>query len=135
MAWVVDTCLILDVLDADPVHGAGSAALLDRCAPQGLVVCPVTYIELAPAFNGDRGQEDFFLRQINVNFNEGWTRRDTECAHAAWDRYVRGKRKQKMAKRPIAGIQIGAFAERFQGLLTRNPADFRSVFPALAITP
>ena len=30
-------------------------------------------------------------------------------------------------------LLIGAFATRFQGLLTRNTADFRPVFPALTI--
>jgi predicted nucleic acid-binding protein len=133
MAWVVDTCLILDVLDADPEHGVASAEMLDRYASRGLVVCPVTYIELAPAFDGDRKREEFFLRSINVEFALDWTWRDTENAHSAWLRCVRQKRSGDVRKRPIADIQIGAFSERFQGLLTRNSEDFRSVFPILIL--
>ena len=34
-------------------------------------------------------------------------------------------------KRPIADILTGAFASRFDGLLSRNPADFESNFPSL----
>jgi predicted nucleic acid-binding protein len=135
MAWVVDTCLVLDVLDADPLHGPSSAALLDRHASDGLTVCPVTYIELAPAFDGDHQKEEFFLRQINVDWRSEWTRADTENAHAAWARYVERKRKGKGPSRPLADIQIGAFAERHQGLLTRNKGDFRPVFPSLVIRP
>ncbi len=135
MAWVVDTCLVIDVLDADPTHGKASARLLDRHARQGLVVCPVTYVELAPAFEGKREEEEFFLRQINVGFWENWTPQDTEQAHAAWSRYVLGKRSGKCPKRPIADILIGAFAQRFDGLLTRNADDFRPVFPDLRIKP
>ena len=40
MAWVVDTCLLIDVAEADPAFGVASAALIDskrakgwRCAP------------------------------------------------------------------------------------------------------
>lgn len=135
MAWVVDTCLILDVLDADPAHGEHSAELLDAFAPAGLVICPVTYIELAPAFEGDREKEEFFLQQVNVDFRVNWSRADTEHAHAAWNRYVLNKRRGTSPKRPIADIQIGAFSERFDGLLTRNPDDFRPTFPALTIKP
>ena len=135
MAWVVDTCLLLDVLEADPVHGEHSAALLDRYAAEGLVICPVSYIELAPAFDGNAEQEEFFLQQIIADCRENWTWQDTENSHAAWNRYVAMKRKGKTPKRPIADIQIGAFSERYQGLLTRNPEDFQPVFPKLVIKP
>ena len=135
MAWVVDTCLVLDVLDADPKHGTDSARLLDRYARWSLVICPVSYIELAPAFGGDKQQQDFFLQQMNVAFSESWLLQDTENAHAAWNRYVGKKRRGRIVKRPIADVQIGAFSERFQGLLTRNSADFKGIFPALAIKP
>ena len=33
MAWVVDTCLLIDVAEADPAFGIGSAKLLDTNAP------------------------------------------------------------------------------------------------------
>lgn len=133
MAWVVDTCLILDVLEDDPAFGIGSAELIDRYAPKGLVVCPVTYIELSPAFGGDMGRQNFFLKEINVSFSESWTWQDSASAHAAWNRYVEAKRQGSIPRRPIADIQIGAFAQRFQGLLTRNPRDFKSIFPKLRI--
>lgn len=51
MAWVVDTCLLIDVAEADPRFGVLSAQLLDRQRPVGLVICPVSDVELAPVFN------------------------------------------------------------------------------------
>jgi len=36
MPWVVDTCLVIDVLDADPEYGAISADLLDGMSTEGL---------------------------------------------------------------------------------------------------
>jgi len=133
MPWVVDTCLLIDVLDDDPAFGRDSARLIDDKAPEGLVVCPVSFVELAPAFLGDRHRQEYFLRQINVDFGVDWTWLDTENAFAAWHRYTAGKRAGKLPKRPIADVQIGAFAVRFQGLLTRNRGHFTAVFPDLPI--
>jgi hypothetical protein len=53
MAWVVDTCMLIDVLEDDPRFGRSSALTLDSYAAEGLVVCPITYAELSPAFLGD----------------------------------------------------------------------------------
>lgn len=132
MAWVVDTCVIIDVLDADPQFGMPSAKLLDVRAVDGLVICPVSFIELAPAFQGDWQQQEYFLRQIRIQTVEGWILTDTRNAYQAWRRYVAVKRQNSLVRRrPIADIQIGAFAQRFQGLITRNPDDFSKFFPQL----
>lgn len=48
MAWVVDTCLVLDVAMRDPVFGVATANLFDAKRSEGLVLCPVSYVELAP---------------------------------------------------------------------------------------
>ena len=66
MSWVVDTCLIIDVLEADPDFGEASAELLDSMMVKGLVICPVSYVELAPAFLGDRKRQDEFLSAIGT---------------------------------------------------------------------
>ncbi len=133
MAWVVDTCLIIDVLDDDPAFGAASARLIDSKAPDGLVACPVTFIELAPAFLGDIERQQHFLNAINVDCDVDWTWLDTQHAFDAWQRHATRRRAGRVRKRPVADIQIGAFATRFQGLLTRNPDDFSLVFPHLPI--
>lgn len=133
MAWVVDTCLLIDVAEADPVFGAASAALLDAKRPEGLTICPVTYAELAPVFNGDATFQNEFLSNLGVVWVETWTLADTVAAHAAWHRYVAGKRAGRIPKRPVADVLIGAFAGLRDGLLTRNEGDFRAVFPALKL--
>ncbi len=40
MPWVVDTCLLIDIADADPAFAAVSAALLDDKRTDGLVFFP-----------------------------------------------------------------------------------------------
>jgi hypothetical protein len=53
MTRVMDTCVVIDVLEGDPEFGRPSARLLDKMAGEGLALCPVSYVELAPAFLGD----------------------------------------------------------------------------------
>jgi predicted nucleic acid-binding protein len=133
MAWLVDTCLLIDIAEADPSFGISSAQLLDNTRPQGLIVCPVSYVELAPVFGGDERAQQEFLYHLSVNWREPWTEADTRAAATGWNRYVLARRSDKMRKRPLADVLIGGFAMRFQGLLTRNPGDFESVFPQLTI--
>ena len=133
MAWVVDTCVLIDVLEDDPAFGQVSALALDAHAAEGLTICPVTYAELAPSFNGDQTLQDEFLTGVGVDFHQDWTWEDTLCSHEAWHSFIQRKRKGLVPKRPLADILIGAFAFRHQGLITRNPDDFKAAFPALEL--
>lgn len=131
--WVIDTCLLIDVLDDDPTFGEASAELIDTHIPEGLSISPVTYAELAPAFQGERTLQDEFLAAVGVSFHQDWTWEDTLRTHIAWHEHIRRRRRQGGPKRPLADLLIGSFASRFEGLLTRNPDDFRSAFPELEL--
>lgn len=133
MAWVIDTCILLDVLDADPRFGRASAAGIDRRRGAGLTVCPVTLIEMAPAFLGEWRRAVEFLTQLGVDLQSGWTSADTRAAFSAWHRQVEHKRAGRSPRRPVADIQIGAYALRHTGLLTRKVADFQALFPTLKV--
>lgn len=133
MAWVVDTCLLLDVLDDDPAFGETSALCMDRYRPEGLTICPVTLVEMAPAFLGEWRRAEEFLGGIGVDLGGDWHAADTRGAFMAWHRYVQTKRAGQTPRRPVADILIGAFAVRRSGLLTRNGDDFRRWFPSLNI--
>jgi hypothetical protein len=99
----------------------------------GLVICPMTYAELSPAFQGDRALQDEFLAEVGVDFRQDWLRTDTLRAHQGWNQFIDQRRSRQLPKRPLADILIGAFAIRFQGLITRNPEDFKQVFPLLPL--
>ena len=132
MIWVVDTCVVIDVLENDPEFGQASATLLDRMAPEGIALCPVSYVELAPAFLGDQRRQNEFLNGIGIQYTISWSWQDTQNAHRAWERHINLYRR-KVLRRPVADMFIGAFAAERHGLLTRNTADFRLVFPTLKI--
>ncbi len=133
MAWVVDTCVVLDVATGDPRFGAASARHLTQRLAAGLVVCPVTVVELGPAFRGELGMLRSFLRGAGIAHGENWQSEDTEAAHAGFCRYVAAKREGSAGRRPVADLLIGGFACRFEGLITRNPGHFTPWFPSLAV--
>ncbi|MBP6601064.1 MAG: type II toxin-antitoxin system VapC family toxin [Verrucomicrobiales bacterium] len=133
MNWVVDTCVVLDVFGNDPEFGLRSAKLLERKWKDGLEISPVTFVELAPAFDGDLEEQKRFLNQAGIQFPGGWNIEDTETAHEAWNRHIRERRSGSLPKRPIADLLIGAFAVKRRGLITRNPNDFRRNFPGMEI--
>jgi predicted nucleic acid-binding protein len=133
MAWVVDTCLLLDIGLDDPQFAEKTELLLAGRSGEGLVICPVTFVELAPAFSGNTKPLEEFLFSLGIEYREDWIWQDTTTANAAWSHYVEKRRARQTAKRPVADVLIGAFACRFQGLLTRNAGDFSKIFPQLPI--
>lgn len=133
MPWVIDTCVLLDVLMEDSTFGPSSAQILEICLEEGLVICPMTYTELSPALQGNRALQDEFLTGVGVSFRQDWIWADTLRAHQAWNEFVRRKRSGQLPRRPLADVLIGAFASRFQGLITRNPDDFTKLFPSLPL--
>ena len=130
-AWVVDTCVVLDVALNDTAHGVKSAQLLSSNLRDGLVICPVTFVELSPAFGGNVTELKRFLRGAQIGWEEPWTLVDTETASDGWWRYVGQKRQGMVPRRPVADLLIGAFACRAYGLITRNPTDFKPFYPGL----
>jgi predicted nucleic acid-binding protein len=133
MAWVVDTSVLLDVRVGHPVHGAASAECLQRHASAGLVICPITLIEMAPAFRGDLASERAWLEGLGITTREAWLTEDTEAAHRLWHEAIERKRQGLAPRRPVADVLIAAFALRFDGLITRNETDFRTIAPQLAL--
>jgi len=129
MAWVVDTCLLLDIGFDDPHFAVKSEQLLDSKSSDGLVICPVTYVELAPAFGGQTKPLEDFLLNLGIDYRGDWTWADTREANGMWAAHVRRRRARKAMKRPVADVLIAAFASRFEGLLTRNSSDFASLLP------
>lgn len=133
MNWIVDTCIVIDILENDPEFGLVSANFLEGHLSDGLEISPITLVELAPAFHGDLEEQKTFLRLAGIQFENSWSVQDTEEAHRAWHRHIMGRRKGNVRKRPVADLLIGAFAMNRRGLITRNAGDFRKAFPDLNI--
>ncbi len=134
MAWVLDTSVLLDIRIGHPLEWAeASATCLEKHAADGLLICPVTFIEMAPAFHGDLPAERVWLENLGISSHEPWLEEDTERSHALWNSFIVRKRSSEVGKRPIADVLIAGFALRFQGVITRNESDFRSVAQQLTV--
>ena len=133
MIWVVDTCVLIDLLKADPSFSKVSSAALQSKMDEVLTIAPITYVELAPAFRGDVHSQDEFLDALWIQYDFGGNRDDVLAAHKAWHEHVLRKRSGIVGKRPIADIMIGAYAMQKGGLITRNESDFRLLYPNLTI--
>ncbi len=81
MAWVVDTSVLLDIHVDDPTFGNRSGQCLLRYLPDGLVICPVSYVELAPAFSGDGSLQQAFLQEAGVDWLQPWTSLDAAASY------------------------------------------------------
>lgn len=79
------------------------------------------------------GRQNKFLTEIGIDYTMPWDWSHTQQAHKAWDGYVSKRREYRLKKRPVADILIGSYACKIGGLITRNEADFRSIFPSLLI--
>lgn len=133
MIWVVDTCILIDLLRGDKTFAAVSAKALQMKCQTGLAIAPLTYVELAPEFNGDADAQDAFLDATWIQRDFGGSREAVLAAHRAWNEHIRRKHAGEVGKRPIADIMIGAYAMQKGGLITRNEKDFRALYPNLPI--
>ena len=131
--WAVDTCVIIDILCGDGEFSTKSADAIDEKRNEGLVIAPITYVELAPSFGGDVQEQDTVLSELGIEVDFEDSKEAVRAAHRAWYEHVQRKRAGETVKRPIADVLIGAFAMQKGGLITRNEADFRSLYPNLTI--
>jgi predicted nucleic acid-binding protein len=91
------------------------------------------YVELAPVFGGSTQLLDEFLAGLGVDASDVFTAVDRTAAFRAWSRQVTEKRAGRARRRPTADALIGALAARHDGIITRNGADFRSLYPKMRV--
>ena len=86
----------------DPSFGVASATLIDSKRSEGLTICPVTYVELAPVFDGNARALDEFLLKLGAIWPETWTLTDTIAAHDRRGRSAIAPRPKRAAGRQAA---------------------------------
>jgi predicted nucleic acid-binding protein len=131
--WLVDTCILIDLLQGDHDFATCSADALDAKRDEGLLISPVTFVELAPSFNGNIVAQNEFLRGLEITCLFHGNQFMLAAAHRAWHEQILRKHAGTSPKRPIADVLIGAHALMVGGLITRNESDFRALYPNLKI--
>lgn len=125
--------MVVDLITGDPLFEPASTACLQAHLSDGLVVSPVTLVELGPSFSGDDVAAEAFLTASHIGSSEFWSPADTVLAHRLWHQHQLRRRQLQVTKRPVADVLIAAFAGRFQGIISRDASDFRNILPALTI--
>ena len=65
---------MIDILKADPVFSKSSSQALQSKMNDVLMIAPITYVELAPAFAGNVVAQDGFLNALWIQCDFGGNR-------------------------------------------------------------
>jgi len=127
----VDTNILIDILEPDPVHGLRSKEALKKCLHEGAVVaCAVVWSEVAAAYGETQDDLTDALRAMRIGFS-ALNYEAALSAARSWHGYrQRGGGRERSASDFLIGGHASAQAER---LLTRDFSFFRKYFAGLAI--
>ncbi len=131
MITAIDTNVLVDVLEPDPVLGPGSRAALTRCLSEGAVVaCDVVWAEVATIYGEQQSKLLAALRTLGIDYSEVTEQAALEAARH-WHAYrSRGGTRQRIA----ADFSVGAHAlAQCDRLLSRDRGFYRSSFAALHV--
>lgn len=128
---LVDTDVVLDVLTADPVWGARSAARLAQAVDEGpLVIDPIVYAEVAVGYERIEDLDDALSPDIFIREPIPW-----EAAFLAGRVHRAYRARGGRRDRTLPDFLIGAHAAvRGYRLLTRDSTRYRTAFPRLDVT-
>lgn len=130
---LVDTCVLVDVIEEDPIWSGWSQSTLEEWARRGPVcINPVVYAELSPDFD-DPAALNGLLGKAGIEYRE-IPREALFLAARAHQAY---RRRGGERSGVLPDFFIGAHARVLDApLLTRDPRRFRAAFPDLAlVTP
>ncbi len=131
MITAVDTNILIDILEPDPLYGPASKEALKKCVKEGkIVACEVVWAEVAVVYAEKQGSLVEILEKIGLEFS-AITREAALVAAKCWAEYLkRGPKRRRIA----ADFLIGAHAlVQCDRLLTRDKGFYREYFKGLKV--
>jgi len=121
----VDTKILIDILEPDPVHGLHSKEPLKKCLREGAVVaCDVVWAEVATAYGNNQKDLVEALQVVRIGFS-AMSMESALGAARSWHTYrQRGGGCDRIAADFLIGGHAATQAER---LLTRDLTYFKGV--------
>lgn len=131
MIFAVDTCVLIDILEPDPVHGAASRDALRTCLQAGSVVaCEVVWAEVATAYAAKSEKLLEALSELGLGYSP-MTREASLASASRWHRFRKGGGGRD---RIVADFLIGGHAlTQCDRLLTRDRDFFSRSFRGLEL--
>lgn len=127
---LVDSNVLLDVLTEDPTWAGWSASAMEQAADESiLVINPIVYAEVSIGFERIEDLETVLPRSAFERAELPW-----EAAFLAGKCFLDYRHRGGSRRSPLPDFYIGAHAAvSGMRLLTRDPARYRTYFPALEI--
>jgi hypothetical protein len=132
MITAVDTNVLVDILEPDPVHGPGSREALRRCLREGSVVaCEVVWAEVVTAYGHTQDAALDALTSMGIVYSEMGMEAALQAAKS-W--YAYRRRRGRGRPRIAADFLIGGHALiQCDRLLTRDSGFYRTYFTPLRV--
>ena len=131
MITAIDTNILIDILEPDPVFGQASKQALRRCLQEGTVIaCEVVWAEVVTVYRNKKKQVVDILSRIGIEYSP----MVLEAALEAADCWYAFRKKNKVRDRIVADFLVGGHALILSDrLLTRDRGFYRDYFKGLNV--
>lgn len=124
--FLVDSCIILDLITNDPVWANPSQELLEKCDNEGILnINPIIYTEISIGYS-DIKLLDAMVEEMQLV----WLDIPKEALFLSGKVYMQYRRNKGTKSHPLPDFYIGAHAQvtKMQ-LITRDTARYETYFP------
>lgn len=129
MPVLVDSNVILDIVNDDPVWGDWSDGQVTLLQPAGLLINPMIYSELCAQSNST-SEVDVLMIQLKLEFLE----LSREALFLAAKAFLIYRQRGGTKTSPLPDFFIGAHAEVLGiAILTRDSARYKTYFPSVRL--
>ena len=131
MITAIDTNIIIDILEPDPIFGPASKAALKRCFQDGSVIaCEVVWAEVVTAYGSRIKEAVDVMSRIGIEYSAMTLEATLEAAQR-WSTF---RKKNKVRDRIVADFLVGGHALALSDrLLTRDRGFYRDYFKPLKV--
>jgi predicted nucleic acid-binding protein len=129
MPVIVDSNVILDVINDDPLWADWSDAQMTKYQPHGLLVNPLIYAELCAGASAT-SEVDEVLTQLKLEYRE----LSREALYLAAQAFLQYRKRGGTKSAPLPDFFIGAHAQVLDiPILTRDQGRYKTYFPAVRL--